>query len=150
MQYQDFVDTVETRYFGNVSRGAIAAVLACFTADARVVIYHGDRPPRRFRRDGHGEEDLAAFYRHLWENYRPGFDRFRHYVDVPAGRCASTFRVTLEPRAGSPYADHGVQQLDNCNFFDFRGELLERMIIYYANPRAGASGAPTGYPPAPA
>ncbi len=146
MSYDDYIDLVENRYFGNVCRGDFDAILDCFTEDCRVLIYHGDKQPRHFSRDGSHGEPLRNFYEHLFGNFHPAFDDFRHYIDVPAKRCASTFLVTLEPRSGSAYAPHGTQQLNNCNFFDIRDDRVENMIIYYANPRAASAATPTGYP----
>lgn len=142
----DYIRLVEETYFGNVSRADIPAVLACFTPDANVVIYHGDRDPRRYRAAAAGEgEHLSTWYAHLTGNFEPRFTEFHHYVDVEAQRCAATFLVTLTPRPGSPLAVHGIQRLRNCNFFDCRDGRIAAMTVYYANP-AAAPAMPTGYP----
>ena len=152
MTRDDYVDLVEERYFGNVSREDIAAALACFTDDARVTIYHGDAAPRLFAvSPGAGETPLARFFEHLLSNYEARFTEFVHYVDEAGERCAAMFLVTLTPRPGSPYRDAGVQRLRNCNFFRCRGGLIHEMTIYYSNP-VTASGRdahgtrPTGFP----
>ena len=49
MTRDDYVDLVERRYFGNVTQADIPAVVACFTDDALVTIYHGDAAPRLFK-----------------------------------------------------------------------------------------------------
>ena len=51
-QFDDayYADLVERRYFGNVAAGEIDAAVDCFTLDARVTIFHGDNPVRRFAR----------------------------------------------------------------------------------------------------
>ena len=46
--HEHYVKLVEEDYFGNVARQDVAGILACFTEDARVTIYHGDNEPRRF------------------------------------------------------------------------------------------------------
>ena len=74
-------------------------------------------------------------------------------MDTGQQRSAATIQVTLTPRSGSPYEAHGVPTLQNCNFFWLRGPLVERMIVYYANPGVTLGGLPkanrpTEYPPA--
>lgn len=154
MTRDDYVDLVEGRYFGNVVQADIPAVVACFTDDASVTIYHGDAAPRVFKaQPGAGETPLPRFFEHLLANYEPGFTEFVHYVDTANERCAAMFLVTLTPKPGSAYRDAGVQRLRNCNFFRCRDGLIHEMTIYYSNPGA-AGGAdahgsrPTGFPQA--
>lgn len=146
MEYNEYVDIVENRYFGNVAKMQFSAVLDCFTDDATVLIYHGDNEPRRFSRDGKNGDVLISFFDHLTGNFSARFENFVHYVDPAANRCASRFLVTLEPKEESDYFPQGQQQLNNCNFFDFRDHLIEHMIIYYSNSRAQSQATPTGYP----
>ncbi|MEM7468609.1 MAG: hypothetical protein AAF387_17200 [Pseudomonadota bacterium] len=146
MDYAEYADIVESRYFGNVAKAESDAVLSCFTSDAKVLIYHGDKEPRHFSRDGRSGGVLLNFFQHLTENFNASFDNFVHYIDPSANRCASRFLVTLNPRQDSPYFAEGVQQLNNCKFFDFRGDLIEYMIIYYASSRAKSDDTPTAYP----
>lgn len=151
VQRQQYIDLVERRYFGNVSRGDLPAICACFTPDALITILHGDNPPRIMKgRPGPGELHISEFWRHLCSNYAAGFTDFEHFIDESARRCAATFNVTLDPLPGSAYAGRGSLKLRNCNFFWLAGELIERMTVYYANPDSGgaAAGKPTGYPPA--
>lgn len=146
-----YVDLVENRYFGNVERGRIAAIRACFTDDAVVTIRHGDNPWRVFKgRPGPGELPLEAFWEHICANYEPRFTQFEHVIDADGGCCAATFLVTLVPGANSAYRDRGTLTLHNCNFFWLDGDRIARMIVYYSNPDSGGTdGAkPTGYPPA--
>ncbi len=150
-RHEDFVKLVEEDYFGSVARQDKAAVLACFTEDARVTIYHGDNEPRRFSaRADAGAASLISFFDHLLENYDPHFTDFTHFVDVDNDRCATHFKARLTPKANSPYAAAGVQNLRNCNFFLCRGGKIHDMIIYYSNPEAAnaAQPAPTGFPKA--
>ena len=148
----DYVKLVETDYFGSVMKQDFAAVVACFTDDATVTIYHGDAAPRIFKgAPKAGETPLPAFFEHLLANYDPMFDEFVHYVDAAAERGAVTFAVRLTPKPASAYRDHGVQHLRNCNFFEFRDGRIHDMIIYYANPASGGAGEsaeakPTGFP----
>ena len=152
-QFDDayYADLVERRYFGNVAAGEIAAAVDCFTLDARVTIYHGDNPVRRFARPESADygAPLPTFFEHLCGNFTPRFEGFTHYIDIPHQRIASTFTVTLEPMTESPYFNAGTQTLNNCNFFLCSGGLVREMTIYYANPSAQASAGrtPTGYPP---
>lgn len=154
MQYLDYVQLVEDRYFGNVSRDRQDAVLACFADDAEIEIRHGDNPVRILKgRPLAGESHLSEFWRHLNGNYRAAFADFQHFVDVASHRCAATFIVTLTPKPGSLYESQGIQTLKNCNFFWLRGTQIERMIVYYSNPAAADESSaqkkrPTGYPPA--
>ena len=159
MTRDDYVDLVERRYFGNVAQADIPAVVACFTGDATVTIYHGDAAPRLFKAQaGAGETPLPRFFEHLLANYDPQFTEFVHYVDTAGERCAATFLVTLTPKPDSAYRDAGVQRLRNCNFFRCRDGLIHEMTIYYSNPgTAGGAEAhgteahgarPTGFPQA--
>ena len=154
MTRDDYVDLVERRYFGNVAQADIPAVVACFTADALVTIYHGDAAPRLFKAQaGADETPLPRFFEHLLANYDPKFTEFVHYVDTVSERCAATFLVTLTPKPDSAYRDAGVQRLRNCNFFRCRDGLIHEMTIYYSNPgTAGGEDAhgarPTGFPQA--
>lgn len=153
MLYSDYVQLVERDYFGNVSANRQDAVLACFTADAEIVIRHGDNAPRILKGQPAADEaHLSDFWRHLNGNFAAQFTEFEHFVDLSAQRCAATFRVTLTPRPSSPYAAQGVQTLHNCNFFWLRDRLIAKMIVYYSNPGSTNGGSnekrPTGYPPA--
>ncbi len=146
-----YVKLVEQDYFGNVTRQDKGAILACFTEDARVTIYHGDNEPRRFSgKPGAGESPLISFFYHLLANYDPHFEDFIHYVDAANDRCAAHFRVRLTPKASSPYLEAGVQILQNCNFFRCRDGKIDDMILYYANPESASATqlAPTGFPKA--
>ena len=154
MTRDDYVDLVEQRYFGSVACADIPAVVACFTDDASVTIYHGDAAPRVFKgQPTAGETPLPRFFEHLLANYEPQFTEFVHYVDIAHERCAAMFLVTLTPKRDSPYRDAGVQRLRNCNFFRCRDGLIHEMTIYYSNPgNAGGADAhgvrPTGFPQA--
>ena len=92
-------------------------------------------------------------FRSLNGNFQAVFSDFTHFVDIGQHRCAATFEARLTPKAGSAYQAQGTQTLQNCNFFWLRGPLIERMIVYYANPGVTSgetpkANRPTGYPPA--
>jgi hypothetical protein len=148
------ISLIEETYFGNVAGGRIDAVIDCFANDAHVIIRHGDNPERLFGvRPSGGEIPLREFYDHLCGNYGAWFGDYEHYIDIDAQRAASRFTVRLTPNPDGLYAGADTQELLNCNFFEFRDDLISHMIIYYANPKAGAAGAgpsttPTGYPKA--
>ena len=140
------IDFVEQAYFGNVQRQDIAAVMDCFQPGAEVIIRHGDKPIRQFATATHGDTaDLREFYAHLCGNYDAWFGDFTHIVDVDAQRSACYFTVRLTPKPEGLYADAGVQELQNCNFFEYENDRIRYMIIYYSNSDS-AEGAPTGYP----
>jgi len=144
------IELIEDRYFGGVMRADLAGVRDCFTNDARVVIRHGDLPPRQFAvAPAVDESNLLAFYEHICGNYECWFGEFRHYVDVEQQRAASTFKVRLTPRPEGAFSAWPIQELVNCNFFDFDDGRIAKMIIYYSNPGATRTGEPnpTGYPP---
>ena len=149
MDRESCIAFIEQTYFGNVRSGDITVVMSCFSRDARVIIRHGDNLERRFGIQPTDEESpLREFYEHLCGNYDAWFGDFEHYIDTEDRRAASRFTVRLTPKPDGLYAGAGTQELFNCNFFEFRDELISHMIIYYANPKAGASGTPTGYPKA--
>ena len=147
----ELIDLCENRYFGNVVRERLDAVIDCFTPDTVVVIRHGDNPERRFYgKPAAGQLHISEFWRHLNANFDARFDDFEHYVDVEQQRIASTFVVTLAPKAGSPYVSRGTLTLKNCNFFEVEAGRIAHMMVYYSNPDTGGDpvGKPTGFPPA--
>jgi hypothetical protein len=149
MNRESRITFIEKAYFGSVRGGNLDAVMGCFTADASVIIRHGDNPERLFGvQTSAVETPLREFYEHLCGNYDAWFGDYEHYIDIEEQRAASHFTVRLTPKPDGLYADAGTQELVNCNFFEFDGDLISHMIIYYANPTAGASSTPTGYPKA--
>jgi hypothetical protein len=138
---------VEHSYFGNVGSGNIDAVMQCFEPDATVIIRHGDKPERVFTAGVDADATaLEDFYQHLCGNYAARFDEFSHFIDLAAQKSACHFRVTLNPTADGLYADAGIQELRNCNFFEYEAGRIRHMIIYYSNPQADGADRPTGYP----
>jgi hypothetical protein len=145
--HESFRSFVEERYFGNVAGGKITAVMDCFEPGAEVVIRHGDNPVREFiARSEDGGTELREFYEHLCGNYEAWFGNFQHFIDVEQQRSACYFTVRLQPRPDGLYADTEIQELHNCNFFEYRDDRINQMIIYYSNPQADNADNPTGYP----
>jgi len=127
------------RYFTAVMAEDLPAIRAVFTEDARVTIYHGDSPERRFGVTPRaGEESLADFYGHIWRNYAVHFGDFTFICDPQSGAGSAIFVPTLTPKPGCVHAALGVLTLRNSNFFWFRGDLIHDTVIYYANPDLGA------------
>ena len=149
---QDTIRFIEQNYFGSVSRGDLAQIMACFAPEARVLIRHGDQLERQFGvKPSVGETPLIDFYRHLCGNYDAWFGEFSHTIDTVEQRAASRFTVQLTPKPDGLYADADKQRLLNCNFFEFKDGVISWMLIYYANPPADPDSAntgpkPTGYP----
>ena len=142
-----YIEFIEHHYFGNVTTGDVERVMDCFVDNAKVVIRHGDLPERRFASSPRsGQNNLLNFYQHLCDNYACWFGDFQHTIDIDAQRAASRFRVRLNPRPDGLYSKFPVQQLSNCNFFEFTDGRIKYMLIYYANPANGDGEKPTGYP----
>ena len=152
LTHAQYIARMRDDYFGGVMREDRAGVWSCFTDDARVTIYHGDNEVRQFfKNPGPGQKSFDFFYGHLWQNYKVLFTDFRWIVDVEHDCAAATFLPTLDPKPGSDYLATGRMNLNNCNFFWFRGRHIADMIIYYANPTLGAkmgtaAPTPTAFP----
>lgn len=147
----ELIELCERRFFGNLVREKVDAVVACCTPDARVTVRHGDNPERHFYgRPAAGQEHLSVFWNHVNANFHAGFTDFEHYVDVEQQRVASTFIVTLAPKPHSPYVSRGTLTLRNCNFFKIEDGRIASIVVYYSNPDTGGDpvGKPTGFPPA--
>jgi ketosteroid isomerase-like protein len=148
----DYVRLIRKKYFAGVERHDYQAVVDCFTPDARVTIYHGDNPVQRFfKRPGKGQTSFRVFYGHLFENYDVRFTKLHYVIDLDQATAAATFVPRLKPKRGSSYRQTGNLQLNNCNFFWYRGDKIADMIIYYANPELGkklgiATRMPTAFP----
>ena len=145
---EDVIKFVENEYFGSVVRNDIDAVLACFHANAKILIRHGDNPVRKFWLEpGAGESELREFYMHLCGTFSTWFGDFNHFIDLEENQSACYFTVRLTPFSGELLESVGEQELKNCNFFRFRDNKIEHMIIYYSNTAAEAGQKmPTGYP----
>lgn len=129
------VELVERAYFGRVIDPDVDGLLALFADDATITVLHGDDPARVYRsRPGEGEQPLRGYFDGVFATFAvEGYDRFDHVVDLEAGRHACTFTVRLTGKAGTELAGQRLT-LRNCNVFRFRGDLIEDVLIYYANP----------------
>ena len=138
MHRNDYIRLVEEDYFGHVVRPNVKRILACFTDDAVITIFHGDDPATVFRAfPGPNDAPLRGYFDYVFETYTvDGYSNFRHFVDVDAQLIASMFEVTLTPKPGSALAQEGVgtQTLLNCNFFECTNGRFRDVVIYYANP----------------
>ncbi len=105
-------------YFDAVDRMDLAAVLACFTADATVTI-------ATFELEYCGRDiAIRGMYERLFARYaRVWHGDFAHVVEPP-NRIASQFTV----RNLSPQGVSTVKQ--NCNFFHMRGASIATMSVY--------------------
>ena len=152
LKRSEYVRLMRDTYFSAVVREDYDAVMACFTKDGHVTIYHGDNPIQRFyKTPKRGQQSFSTFYGHLFENYHVQFGDYHFVVDVQERTCAATFVPKLRPKRNSAYLDTGRLQLNNCNFFWYRRGKIAEMIIYYANPRLGrklglAPKMPTAFP----
>jgi hypothetical protein len=138
MTRDDYIRLVEDDYFGHVLRPDLDRILACFTDDAVITIFHGDDPAAVFRaQPASGEAPLRGYFDYVFETYTvDGYRNFRHFVDLAEGSIASMFDVTLTPKPGAEPAQAGVgtQTLHNCNFFQCVDGRFKDVVIYYANP----------------
>lgn len=134
----DYIRLVEEDYFGHVVRPNLERILACFTDDAVITIFHGDDPASVFRAaPGPDDAPLRGYFDYVFDTYTvDGYSNFRHFVDVEVQSVASMFDVTLTPKPGSEPAKEGVgtQTLHNCNFFECANGRFRNVVIYYANP----------------
>jgi len=138
MTRADYVRVIEKKYFGSVMKHDYQKVIDNFTDDARVTIFHGDNPLQVFYKNPkRGKQSFKVFYGHLFDNYIVDFGKYNTVVDVAKKKAAATFTPHLKPKKGSAYRKTGDLHLNNCNFFWFRGDKIEDMIIYYANPTLG-------------
>ncbi|MBM3506044.1 MAG: nuclear transport factor 2 family protein [Alphaproteobacteria bacterium] len=147
----DYVRLIR-KYFGCVTREDYQGVLDCFTPDARVTIFHGDNPVQQFHKNPkRGQKSYDFFYGHLFDNYVVKFTALHCVIDSAERTAAATFVPRLTPKRTSAYRKTGKLQLNNCNFFWYRGDKIADMIIYYANPTLGkklglATRQPTAFP----
>jgi len=116
-----YVDMVEQKYFANVDRKDMDAVLDCFTEDAVFTIQSA------FTTHEGRDTGIRKMFENLFEtNSQKIVHRdFKHVVDVENNRCAAQFEVELTDNDGNE------TYLSNCNFFylDENGKF-ERVFVY--------------------
>lgn len=130
---------VEHEYFGRVKTPDLEGLLALFTDDARMTVYHGDGAPDVFaaKPDAQaGEVPLTGYFGYVFGNFTVDYAGFNHTFDVEAQSHACTFQVILSPKPGSEAESAGPQTYNNCNFFTYRDGKIADIIIYYVNPNA--------------
>lgn len=146
--YAYYLELMRDRYFPAVMTGDYARIESCFTGDAHILIYNGDNAIQRFDRNpANGLRPFTEFYGHLFDNYSSIFDNFTWVCDEKAHTGAAIFTPHLTPLPGSYTEPYGELHLNNANFFWFKNNLIEKMVIYYANPnRNAAYDGPTPFP----
>jgi len=130
---EQYIDIVEHQYFGNMAAARPGQILALLSDDVVLTGFSGSDPPRVVRRrPGPGEESFDHFLTALHVDFTLAYSQFVHFVDVPAQRCACTFR--LELRARDPASPAGTRVLRNSNFFQFRDGLIHAVVAYFSLP----------------
>lgn len=119
--YDYYVDMVESKYFANVDRKDMEAVLDCFAEDAVFTIQSA------FTTHEGRDAGIRQMFENLFETYSQKIVHrdFKHVVDVDNNRCAAQFEVELTDGEGAE------TYLSNCNFFylDENGKF-ERVFVY--------------------
>lgn len=114
---QYFVDMV-TRYFQAVDNRDVDATVDCFNEDA-VLIVQTDH--KRFE----GKQAIREMFSAFYENSTYVFHEVLNWVVEPErNKCATEqiYRGTLK--------DGTVNDMHNCNFFDFENGKFKRVIIF--------------------
>lgn len=122
LRHRDYyVDMVESKYFANVDRKDMDAVLDCFAEDAVFTIQSA------FTTHEGRDTGIRQMFENLFETYSQKIVHrdFKHVVDVDNNRCAAQFEVELIDAEGNE------TYLSNCNFFylDDNGKF-ERVFVY--------------------
>jgi len=114
---EHFVDVV-TRYFKAVDDRDVEDTLEYFNDDA-VLIVQTDH--KRFE----GKEAIRQMFSQFFENSPAIYHEVLNWVVEPTeNKCATeqTYRGTLK--------DGTVNDMHNCNFFDFENGKFKRVIIF--------------------
>lgn len=117
---EDYADMVENRYFANVDRKNLEAVLACFHPDAVFTVQSA------FSTHEGRDTGIKRMFEKLFEGYSRILHKdFRHVVDVEGECCASQFGVE-----NVSACDGAKTYLSNCNFFYLEGDRFKRVYVY--------------------
>ena len=119
--HEFYVDVVENRYFGNVDRKDMDAVLDCFAEDAVFTIQSA------FTVHEGRDTGIRQMFENLFATYEPKIVHrdFEHVVDVENNRCSAKFEVELAEKDGKE------TNLSNCNFFFFdENGKFERVFVW--------------------
>ena len=128
-----YIDLIESRYFGNMARSQPHLIMPLLTDDAVLTGFFGSNSPRRVSNDGApGKESFVAFLSALQADFDLRYSDFFHIVDVELERSACTFRLEIVPRDGT--SKIGLRTLRNCNFFQFQNGLIKAVTAYFASP----------------
>ncbi|MCS7158634.1 MAG: nuclear transport factor 2 family protein [Blastocatellia bacterium] len=127
--YEYYIEMVENKYFENVDRKDLAAVLDCFCPDAIFTIRSTtvDEGRTRLVVTTHQGRDtgIKRMFENLFDNYSFMVHKdFTHVVDVERGRCAAQFDVILIA------ADGRQINMSNCNFFYLEQGKFKRVDVY--------------------
>ena len=135
MTRADYIALVEDVYFGGMTRGNIAPILALFAPDATITTFYGETPARRMRAEPRaGEELLSSFFSKAVDTFDVRYTDFEHVVDVEAERIWSMYTLHIAGKPNGPMKDSPLRKLRNCNFFEFGEGKLIRVTAYFANP----------------
>src|SRR5215468_11660636 len=103
-----YVDMIEEKYFANVRRIDLAAVLDCFCEDAVFTIQSAFAVHRG------RDREIRKMYENLFRNYpKIHHSNFSHIVDAEHDRCAAQFDAELIAPDGKK------THMSNCNVHYF-------------------------------
>ena len=124
MQYQSSLDRaglVELaidRYFGNVDRKALDAVLACFHDNAMITVKSAFTTHE-------GKDGIRRMFMDFMAAYKTIIHKdFTCTVDEKNGRITASFTAELEDHEGN------WTVLENTNFWRIRGDRFQEVYIY--------------------
>jgi hypothetical protein len=119
-----YADMVANKYFANVDRKNMDAVLDTFNPGAVFTIQSA------FTSHSGRDTGIRQMFANLFENYTKIVHKdFVHVADIEGNAVASQFNVELVDHAGK------LTTLSNCNFFylDDAGKF-ERVFVYMSGP----------------
>jgi ketosteroid isomerase-like protein len=114
---EHFIEVV-TRYFQSVDNKDVEGTVACFNDDA-VLIVQTDH--KRFE----GKQAIHQMFSEFYKNSVEINHEVLNWVVEPAeNKCATEqiYRGTLQ--------DGSINDMHNCNFFDFKDGKCQRVIIF--------------------
>jgi hypothetical protein len=129
MTRRDYVDFVESSYFGSMAAGRPERCLEFFAEGAVLTARFPGSPVRVVRKQPRlGEETLTHFFCAVLEKFRVSYSDFWHSVDVEAQRVTSLYTLHIAPRAADAPAEL-TRQIRNGNFFQFEDGKLTRVLV---------------------
>jgi ketosteroid isomerase-like protein len=119
LSHESLVDTVVNRYFANVDRKDMVAVLECFAADAFLTVRSA------FTTHEGRDTGIRRMFETFFASYPTGrHHNFRHVPDGDGDAIASQFDVLLHNGSG------GETRMSNCNFFHLENKKFKRVYVY--------------------